>query len=89
MRIGTVDRPFRPYAVGTSRIAADLPLQPAHPSAGGHAPAPMRARSPRRTPPAWNGPTAAGSASARPSGEASCSNVGIACVPKAEECTRR
>ena len=24
-----------------------------------------------------------------PNGEASCSNVGIACVPKAEECTRR
>ena len=65
-------------------IAADLPLKPARP-----------------TPPASASPLAAPSAAClewtdgcrvcqrAAGGEASCSNVGIACVPKAEQCTRR
>jgi hypothetical protein len=72
-------------------IAADLPLKPAHP-------APAAASTPA---PASTRPLAAPNAAClewtdgcrvcqrAPGGEASCSNVGIACVPKAEECTRR
>lgn len=68
-------------------MAADLPLKPprpAQPAAPGKA-APLAA------------PTAAclewtdgcRVCQRAPNGEASCSNVGIACVPKADECTRR
>ncbi len=68
-------------------LATDLPLKPAHP-------APVAA-------PAKTSPLAAPDATClewtdgcrvcqrAPNGEPSCSNVGIACVPKAEECTRR
>ena len=68
-------------------IATDLPLKPVRP-----APA---------TAPAKANPLAGPGASClewtdgcrvcqrAANGEASCSNVGIACVPKTEECTRR
>jgi hypothetical protein len=64
-------------------IAADLPLKPARPA-----------------PPAGVSPLAAPSATCQEwtngcrvcqraaGGEASCSNVGIACVPKEQQCTR-
>jgi hypothetical protein len=71
-------------------IAADLPLEPARPAQ----PAP-------RAVPASASPLAAPSAAClewtdgcrvcrrAANGEASCSNIGIACVPKAEECSRQ
>ena len=71
-------------ALSGHAIAADLPLKPARP-----------------TPPASANPLAAPSAAClewtdgcrvcqrAAGGEVSCSNVGIACVPKAVQCTRR
>jgi hypothetical protein len=71
--------------------AADLPLKPGRPAHPASAPAS----------PAKAGPLAAPSAAClewtdgcrvcqrAAGGEVSCSNVGIACVPKTEECTRR
>ena len=71
-------------ALSGHAIAADLPLKPARP-----------------TSPASASPLAAPSAAClewtdgcrvcqrAAGGEVSCSNVGIACVPKEEQCTRR
>jgi hypothetical protein len=68
-------------------IAADLPLKPARPAQ----PAAPASASPLTAPSAacleWTDGCRVCQRS--PNGEASCSNVGIACVPKAEECTRR
>ena len=65
-------------------VAADLPLKPARP------PAPANA-SPLAAPSAacleWTDGCRVCQRAA--GGEISCSNVGIACVPKTEECTRR
>ena len=71
-------------------IAADLPLKPARPAQPAATPA-----SPVTAKPA--GPDAACRewtdgcrvCQRAANNEVSCSNVGIACVPKAEECTRR
>jgi hypothetical protein len=71
-------------------IAADLPLKPARPAQPAAPAAPANA-SPLAAPTAacleWTDGCRVCQRS--PNGEASCSNVGIACVPKAEECTRR
>ena len=68
-------------------IAADLPLKPVRPAQ----PAAPANASPLAAPSAacleWTDGCRVCQRS--PNGEASCSNVGIACVPKAEECTRR
>ena len=71
-------------------IAADLPLKPAPPAPAATPSAPAQA-SPLAAPnPACLEWTDGCRVCQRaPNGEASCSNVGIACVPKAEECTRR
>jgi hypothetical protein len=77
-------------ALAGPAIATDLPLKPVRPAPATTAPAPTKA-----SPPA--GPGAAclewtdgcRVCQRAANGEASCSNVGIACVPKAEECTRR
>ena len=68
-------------------IATDLPLKPARPAQPA-APAnasPLAAPNPTCL--EWTDGCRVCQRS--PNGEASCSNVGIACVPKAEECTRR
>jgi hypothetical protein len=73
-------------------LAADLPLKPArpvHPAATPASPATPAAKP--------QGPDAAclewtdgcRVCQRAANSEVSCSNVGIACVPKAEECTRR
>jgi hypothetical protein len=68
-------------------IAADLPLKPVRPAQ----PAAPANASPLAAPSAacleWTDGCRVCQRAA--GGEASCSNVGIACVPKAEECTRR
>ena len=76
-------------------LAADLPLKPARPAPA--APSPAAGTSA----PSGGGLLAAPTSACQewtdgcrvcqrpPVGEASCSNVGIACVPKTEECTRR
>ncbi len=68
-------------------IAADLPLKPVRPAQ----PAAPANASPLAAPSAacleWTDGCRVCQRS--PNGETSCSNVGIACVPKAEECTRR
>lgn len=66
-------------AAASVALAADLPLKPKAPAATG----PM-------TPPAptcreWS--DGCRSCQRTPDGEVSCSNVGIACVPKAARCT--
>ena len=65
--------------------ATDLPLKPARP-----APAAPAKAAPFAAPTAacleW---TDGCRVCQRTNGEVSCSNVGIACVPKTEECTRR
>jgi hypothetical protein len=74
-------------ALAGPAMATNLPLKPARP-----APA---ATAPKASPPAGPGATClewtdgCRVCQRAPNGEASCSNVGIACVPKAEECTRR
>ena len=71
-------------------IAADLPLKTARPAQPAAPAAPANA-SPLAAPSAacleWTDGCRVCQRAA--GGEASCSNVGIACVPKAEECTRR
>ena len=71
-------------------IAADLPLKPARPAPAAAARA-ANAKSKLAAPGAscleWTDGCRVCQRAAN--GEASCSNVGIACVPKAEECTRR
>ena len=77
-------------ALAGPAFAADLPLKPAHP-----APAKAAPVSPAAAKPA--GPDAAclewtdgcRVCQRAAGGEVSCSNVGIACVQKTEECTRR
>jgi hypothetical protein len=80
-------------AAMTPAFAADLPLRPARPAPAASPPAATPARS-------GDGPLAAPAATCQewtdgcrvcqrsPGGEASCSNVGIACVPKAVQCSR-
>ena len=70
--------------------AADLPLKPVRPAQPAAPAAPANA-SPLAAPSTacleWTDGCRVCQRS--PNGETSCSNVGIACVPKAEECTRR
>jgi hypothetical protein len=77
------------FALAGQAIATDLPLKPARPPAAA-TPAPVSTR-PLAAPNAacleWTDGCRVCQRAA--GGEASCSNVGIACVPKAEECTRR
>jgi hypothetical protein len=71
-------------------IAADLPLKPARPVQPAAAPTSPAAAKPAGADAAcleWTDGCRVCQRSAN--GEVSCSNVGIACVPKAEECTRR
>ena len=74
-------------ALAGQAIATDLPLKPARPAA---TPTPASTR-PLAAPNAacleWTDGCRVCQRAA--GGEASCSNVGIACVPKAKECTRR
>ena len=78
-------------ALAGPAIAADLPLKPARPIRPAAAPV----ASPAAVKPA--GPDAAclewtdgcRVCQRAANNEVSCSNVGIACVPKTEECTRR
>ena len=83
---------FAADAAADRPLATDLPLNPAA------APLPaQRAPAQHRTPTPPAAPNAAclewtdgcRVCQRAPDGEPSCSNVGIACVPKAEECTRR
>ena len=70
-------------------IAADLPLKPARPvqpAAGPTSPVTAKPEGPSAACLEW---TDGCRVCQRSNGEVSCSNVGIACVPKAEECTRR
>jgi hypothetical protein len=71
-------------------VAADLPFNPPRP-AQPVAPAVPANASPLAAPSAtcleWTDGCRVCQRAA--GGEASCSNVGIACVPKAEECTRQ
>jgi hypothetical protein len=77
-------------ALSGQAIAADLSLKPARPAPATRAPAPASA-SPLAAPSAacleWTDGCRVCQRAA--GGEASCSNVGIACVPKEEQCTRR
>jgi hypothetical protein len=71
-------------------FAADLPLKPARPVQPKAAPASPAAAKPAGPDAAcleWTDGCRVCQRAA--GGEASCSNVGIACVPKTEECTRR
>jgi hypothetical protein len=71
-------------------VAADLPLKPARPVQPAAAPASPAAPKPAGPDAAcleWTDGCRVCQRAAN--GEVSCSNVGIACVPKAEECTRR
>jgi hypothetical protein len=68
-------------------IAADLPLKPARPAQPA---APVNA-SPLAAPSATCQEWSDGCRVCQraPGGEVSCSNVGIACVPKEQQCTRQ
>jgi hypothetical protein len=71
-------------------IATDLPLNPARPAPAATIPAPASAHpltSPDATCLEWTDGCRVCQRAAN--GEVSCSNVGIACVAKAQECTRR
>jgi hypothetical protein len=67
--------------------AADLPLKPARPAQPAAPPNASPLAAPNPTCVEWTDGCRVCQRS--PNGETSCSNVGIACVPKAEECTRR
>jgi len=70
-------------------MATDLPLKPARPvqsTAAPPSPAAAKPQGPSATCLEW---TDGCRVCQRVNNEVSCSNVGIACVPKAEECTRR
>jgi hypothetical protein len=75
-------------ALAGPAIATDLPLKPPRPAPAATAPA---SAGPLKGPDAscleWTDGCRVCQRAAN--GQASCSNVGIACVPKAEECTRR
>jgi hypothetical protein len=89
-------------ALPGATAAADLPLQPA-PSAAPAQPAPSVSPAPSAAPPASTsaGPLAPPSAAClewsdgcrtcqRPAGgKIACSNVGIACMPKQNQCVRQ
>jgi hypothetical protein len=76
--------------LGGQAVAADLPLAPPRPAQPAAPTVPANA-SPLVPPSAacleWTDGCRVCQRAA--GGEASCSNVGIACVPKAEECTRQ
>jgi hypothetical protein len=77
-------------AVAGPAIAADLPLKPARPvqpAAAPTSPAAAKPEGPSATCLEWTDGCRVCQRAAN--SEVSCSNVGIACVPKAEECTRR
>jgi hypothetical protein len=78
-------------ALAGPAIAADLPLKPARPGQPKAAPASPAAAAKPEGPDAtcleWTDGCRVCQRAA--GGEVSCSNVGIACVPKTEECTRR
>ena len=77
-------------ALAGPAIAADLPLKPARPVQPAAAPASPTAAKPAgpdATCLEWTDGCRVCQRAAN--SEVSCSNVGIACVPKAEECTRR
>ena len=77
-------------ALAGPAMATDLPLKPARPvrpAATPASPAPAKPAGPDATCLEWtDGCRVCQRAT---NSEVSCSNVGIACVPKAEECTRR
>ena len=64
-------------------LAADLPLKPEQPAAPAASTSPMTP--PTATCREWS--DGCRSCQRAPDGEVSCSNVGIACVPKAMQCT--
>jgi hypothetical protein len=71
-------------------IAADLPLKPtrpAQPAVTAASPATAKPTGPDAACLEWTDNCRVCQRAAN--SEVSCSNVGIACVPKAEECTRR
>ena len=80
-------------ALAGQAIAADLPLKPARPVQPAATPASPAAAAAAKP----GGPDATclewtdgcRVCQRTTNGDVSCSNVGIACVPKAEECTRR
>jgi hypothetical protein len=77
-------------ALAGPAIAADLPLKPARPdqpAAAPASPAAAKPAGPDATCLEWTDGCRVCQRAAN--SEVSCSNVGIACVPKAEECTRR
>ena len=76
-------------ALAGPAFAADLPLKPARPIQPTAAPAPPTTAKPEGPGAAcleWTDGCRVCQRAAN--NEVSCSNVGIACVPKAEECTR-
>jgi hypothetical protein len=71
-------------------IAADLPLKPARPIQPAATPAsPATAKPPGPEAACLEWTDGCRVCQRAANGEVSCSNVGIACVLKAEECTRR
>jgi hypothetical protein len=68
-------------AAASLSLAADLPLKPEQPAA----PAASPMIPPTATCREWS--DGCRSCQRAPDGEISCSNVGIACVPKATQCT--
>jgi|SoimicmetaTmtLPC_FD_contig_41_6439757_length_481_multi_3_in_0_out_0_1 hypothetical protein len=77
-------------ALAGPAFATDLPLKPAHPvppKAAPASPAAAKPQGPEATCLEWTDGCRVCQRAAN--NEVSCSNVGIACVPKAEECTRR
>jgi hypothetical protein len=76
-------------ALAGPAIAADLPLKPARPvqpAAAPTSPAAAKPEGPSATCLEWTDGCRVCQRAAN--SEVSCSNAGIACVPKAEECTR-
>ena len=76
-------------ALAGPAIAADLPLKPARPVRPAAAPASPPAAKPAGPDATCLEWTDGCRVCQRAAGDVSCSNVGIACVPKTEECTRR
>ena len=77
-------------ALAGPAVATDLPLKPARPvqpKATPASPAAAKPTGPDATCLEWTDGCRICQRTA--GGEVSCSNVGIACVPKTEECTRR
>jgi hypothetical protein len=76
-------------ALAGPAVAADLPLKPARPVQPAAAPASPATPKPASPDAACLEWTDGCRVCQRANNEVSCSNVGIACVPKTEECTRR